>query len=93
MFGFQFAKVPTTSRNAAISLKNYGLMAGWSMNITNDFVRSTYLKTAEGRALYEEQKKHFAAHPAPKPTSKKRKAPRIQNLRISPLKLFSCRYL
>jgi hypothetical protein len=90
MFGFQFAKVATTSRNAAISLKDYGLMAGWSMNITNDVVKSTYLKAAEGRALYEERKKLTRA---PKPTSKKRKAPRIQNPHISLLKPFSFRYL
>ena len=38
----------------------------------------TYLKTPEGKALYQEQKKHFAAHPPEKPTLKppptKRKA-------------------
>lgn len=51
---------------------------GWVVNEHQERRCQQYLKTSEGKALYQEQKKHFAAYPPEKPTlepsSKKRKA-------------------
>lgn len=51
---------------------------GWVVNELQERRCQEYLKTPEGKALYEEQKKYFAAHPPEKPTlrpsSTKRKA-------------------
>jgi hypothetical protein len=51
---------------------------GWVVHEHQERRCQQYLKTAEGRALYHEQKKHYTAHPPEKtslePTSRKRKA-------------------
>jgi hypothetical protein len=51
---------------------------GWVVNEWQERRCQEYLKTSGGKALYNEQKKHFATHPPEKPTLKssstKRKA-------------------
>ena len=51
---------------------------GWVVHEHQERRCQQYLKTAEGKALYHEQKKHYAVHPpegpSPEPTSRKRKA-------------------
>jgi hypothetical protein len=51
---------------------------GWVIHEHKERRCQQYLKTAEGKALYHEQKKHYTAHPPEKtslePTSRKRKA-------------------
>jgi hypothetical protein len=51
---------------------------GWVVNKPQERRCQEYLKTSDGKKVYQEQKKHFAAHPPRKPTlqpsSKTRKA-------------------
>jgi hypothetical protein len=49
---------------------------GWVISELHEQRCQQYLKTAEGKTLYEEQRRHYAAHPPVKPTlpaTKKRK--------------------